>query len=163
MCCECAALPIQCLFKCILLHFCLKAKKIWQTSEWNSSVVTAQGSMVVKHNGYQRLMTPKHLILQIFFLNFVRHFGFPWCTFDLKTLLVLFNGDFRCFTYSCVLHTGDYNTGKYLGSVGTNSTNSFIPEAWFMVAASSGKSQGYKDFLNVREYTSLKEVWKNLK
>ena len=55
------------------------------------------------------------------------------------------------------------NTGKYLGSVRTNSTNSFIPEAWFMVAASSGKSQGYKDFLNVREYTSLKEVWQNLK
>ena len=63
--------------------------------------------------------------------------------------------------FLCV-HTGN-NTGKYSGSVGTNSTNSFIPEAWFMVATSSGKSQGYKDFLNVREYTSLKEVWQNLK
>ena len=110
----------------------------------------------------EAIMTQKRLILQIFFLNFVHHFGFPWCTFDLKTLLVLFNSDFRCFTYSCMLHTGN-NTRKYLGSVGTNSTNSFIPEAWFMVAASSGKSQGYKDFLNVREYTSLKEVWQNLK
>ena len=116
----------------------------------------------IKHDGYQRLMTPKRLILQIFFY-FVCHYGFPWCTFDLKTLLVLFDNDCRrCFTCSCVLHTGN-NTGKYLGLVGTNSSNSFIPEAWFMVAASSGKSQGYKDFLNVREYTSLKEVWQNLK
>ena len=63
--------------------------------------------------------------------------------------------------FLCV-HTGN-NKGKYSGLVGTNSTNSFIPEAWFMVAASSGKSQGYKDFLKVREYTSLKEVWQNLK
>ena len=116
----------------------------------------------IKHDGYRRLMMPKRFILQIFFY-FVRHFGFPWCTFGLKTLLVLFDGDCRrCFTCSCVLHTGN-NTGKYLGSVGTNPTNSFISEAWFMVAASSGKSQGYKDFLNVREYTSLKEVWQNLK
>ena len=117
----------------------------------------------IKHNGYQRLMTRKRLILQIFFLNFVHHFGFPWCTFDLKTLLVLFDSDSRrCFTCSCMLHTGN-NMGKYLGSVGTNSTNSFKPEAWFMVAASSEKSQGYKNFLKVREYTSLKEVWQNLK
>ena len=117
----------------------------------------------IKHDGYQRLMTLKCLILQIFFLNFVHHFGFPWCTFDLKTLLVLFDGNCRrCFTCSCMLHTGN-NTGKYVGSVGTNSTCSFVPEAWFMVAAGSGKSQGYKNFLKVREYTSLKEVWQNLK
>ena len=61
----------------------------------------------IKHDGYQRLMKPKCLILQIFFLNFVRHFGFPWCTFDLKTLLVLFDGDCRrCFTCSCVYIQG---------------------------------------------------------
>ena len=61
----------------------------------------------IKHDGYQRLMMPKCLILQIFFLNFVRHFGFPWCTFDLKTLLVLFDGDCgRCFTCSCVYKQG---------------------------------------------------------
>ena len=105
----------------------------------------------IKHDGYQRLMMPKCLILQIFFLNFVRHFGFPWCTFDLKTLLVLFDSNCRRrFACSCVLHTGN-NTGKYVGSVGTNSTCSFVPEAWFMVAAGSGKSQGYKNFLKVRE------------
>ena len=61
----------------------------------------------IKHDGYQRLMTLKCLILQIFFLNFVHHFGFPWCTFDLKTLLVLFDGDCRrCFTCSCVYIQG---------------------------------------------------------
>ena len=61
----------------------------------------------IKHDGYQRLMMPKCLILQIFFLNFVRHFGFPWCTFDLKTLLVLFDGNCRrCFTCSCVYIQG---------------------------------------------------------
>ena len=61
----------------------------------------------IKHDGYQRLMMPKCLILQIFFLNFVRHFGFPWCTFDLKTLLVLFDSDCRrCFTCSCVYIQG---------------------------------------------------------
>ena len=69
----------------------------------------------IKHDGYRRLMTPKRLILQIFFLNFVRHFGFPWCTFDLKTLLVLFNGNCRrCFMCSCVLHTGN-NMGNTWG------------------------------------------------
>ena len=105
----------------------------------------------IKHDGYQRLMTLKCLILQIFFLNFVHHFGFPWCTFDLKTLLVLFDSNCRRrFACSCVLHTGN-STGKYVGSVGTNSTCSFVPEAWFMVAAGSGKSQGYKNFLKVRE------------
>ena len=52
---------------------------------------------------------------------------------------------------------------EYLRSVGTNSTNSFKPLALSMVAASCGKSQGYKNFLKVREYTSLKEVWQNLK
>ena len=46
------------------------------------------------------------LILQIF-LNFVCHYGFPWCTFDLKTLLVLFDGDCRrCFMCSCVYIKG---------------------------------------------------------
>ena len=61
----------------------------------------------IKHDGYQRLMMPKYLILQIFFLNFVRHFGFPWCTFDLKTLLVLFDSNCRrCFTCSCVYIQG---------------------------------------------------------
>ena len=69
----------------------------------------------IKHNGYQRLMTPKRLILQIFFLNFVHHFGFPWCIFDLKTLLVLFDRDCRrCFMCSCVRHTGN-NTGNTWG------------------------------------------------
>ena len=107
-------------------------------------------------------MTPKRLILQIFFY-FVRHFGFPKRLFELKTPLVLFDGDFRrCFTRTCVLHTGG-NAGEYLGSLGTNSTNSFIPGVLSMVAASCGKSQGYKNFLKVREYTSLKEVWQNLK
>ena len=68
----------------------------------------------IKHDGYWRLMTPKCLILQIF-LNFVRHFGFPWCTFDLKTLLVLFDGNCRrCFMCSCVLHTGN-NMGNTWG------------------------------------------------
>ena len=61
----------------------------------------------IKHDGYRRLMTPKRLILQIFFLNFVHHFGFPWCTFDLKTLLVLFDGNCRrCFICSCVYIQG---------------------------------------------------------
>ena len=39
-------------------------------------------------------MTPKRLILQIFFY-FVRHFGFPWRLFELKTPLVLFDGDLK--------------------------------------------------------------------
>ena len=60
----------------------------------------------IKHVGYQRLMMPKRFILQILFY-FVCHFGFPWCTFDLKTLLVLFDGDCRrCFTCSCVYIQG---------------------------------------------------------
>ena len=69
----------------------------------------------IKHDGYRRLMSPKRLIFQIFFLNFIRHFGFPWCTFDLKTLLVLFDGNCRrCFMCSCVLHTGN-NMGNTWG------------------------------------------------
>ena len=117
----------------------------------------------IKHDGYWRLMTPKRLILQVF-LNFVRHFGFPWCTFDLKTLLVLFDSDCRrCFTYSCVYMQGITQGNTWGRWELIPPSNSFTPEAWFMVAASSGKSQGYKDFLNVREYTSLKEVWQNLK
>ena len=54
----------------------------------------------IKHDGYRRLMTPKRLILQIFFLHFVCHFGFPWCTFDLKCDCR------RCFTCSCIYIQG---------------------------------------------------------
>ena len=34
-CCKCATWPIQWLFKYKLLHFYLKAKNIWQMSDWN--------------------------------------------------------------------------------------------------------------------------------
>ena len=55
----------------------------------------------------EAIMAQKCLILQIFFLNFIHHFGFPWCTLDLKTLLVLFDSDCRrCFTCSCVYLQG---------------------------------------------------------
>ena len=70
----------------------------------------------IKHDGYRRLMTLKCLnYFADLLLKLRRHFGFPWCIFDLKTLLILFDGDCRrCFMCSCVLHTGN-NTGNTWG------------------------------------------------